>query len=41
MEKRNSQFDQGQPMEQTRGLLCTCDSGVARCHHNTSVTSGE
>ena len=31
MEKRNSQLENGQPMEQTRGLLCTCDSGVARC----------
>ena len=30
MEKRNSQLEHGQPMEQTRGLLCTCDSGVAR-----------
>ena len=32
MEKRNSQREQGQPMEQTRGLFCTCDSGVARCN---------
>ena len=31
MEKQNSQLEHGQPMEQTRGLLCTCDSGVARC----------
>ena len=31
MEKRNSQCDQGQPMEQTIGLLCMCDSGVACC----------
>ena len=30
-EKRNSQLEHGQPMEQTRGLFCTCDSGVARC----------
>ena len=29
MEKRNSQLEHGQPMEQTRGLFCTCDSGVA------------
>ena len=29
-EKRNSQLEQGQPMEQTRGLFCMCDSGVAR-----------
>ena len=36
MEKRNSQCDYGQQMEQTRGLFCTCVSGVARCqsqHH--------
>ena len=31
MEKRNSQLEHGQPMEQTRGMLCTFDSGVARC----------
>ena len=31
MEKRNSQLEHGQPMEQTRDFLCTCDSGVARC----------
>ena len=31
MEKQNNQLEHGQPMEQTRGLLCTCDSGVARC----------
>ena len=30
MEKQNSLFEQGQPMEQARGLVCTCDSGVAR-----------
>ena len=30
-EKRNSQCEQGQPREQTRGLFCKCDSGVARC----------
>ena len=32
MEKRNSQLEHGQPMEQTRGLVCTCDTGVTRCH---------
>ena len=32
MEKRHSQLIHGQPMEQTRGLSCTCDSGV---NHNT------
>ena len=31
MEKGNSQPEHGQPMEQTRGLFCMCDSGVARC----------
>ena len=31
MEKRNSQLEHGQPMEQTRGLFCMCDSGVAHC----------
>ena len=28
MEKQNSQLDNGHPMEQTRGLLCMCNSGV-------------
>ena len=31
MEKQNSQLDHGQPMEQTRGLLCMFDIGVALC----------
>ena len=31
MERRNSQLEHGQPMEQTRGLFCTSDSVVARC----------
>ena len=31
MEKWNSQLEQGQPMEQTRGLFCTFDSDVDRC----------
>ena len=30
MEKRNSQCEHGQPMEQTRSLFCTCNSGVAQ-----------
>ena len=30
MEKRYSQLELGQPMEQTRGLFCTCNSGPAR-----------
>ena len=31
MEKRNSQLEHGEPIEQRRGLFYTCDSGVARC----------
>ena len=31
MEKRNSLLEHGQPLEQTRGLFCTCDLGVACC----------
>ena len=31
MEKWNRQLEHRQQMEQTRGLVCTCDSGVARC----------
>ena len=31
MEKWNGHFEHGQPMEQTRGLFCMCDSSVARC----------
>ena len=30
-EKRNSQYEHGQPMEQKSGLFCTCNSGVASC----------
>ena len=30
MEKQNSQCEHGQPMEQTRGLFCMCESGVAQ-----------
>ena len=30
-EKGNSQHEHRQPMEQARGLFCTCDSGVACC----------
>ena len=29
MEKRNIQLEHGQPMDQTRGLFCMCESGVA------------
>ena len=32
MEKQNSQCEHGQPIEKTRGLFCTCDTGVACCH---------
>ena len=31
MEKQNSQCEHRQPLEQTRSLFCTCDSGVAHC----------
>ena len=31
MEKQDSQLEHGQPMGQTRGLFCMCDSGVAPC----------
>ena len=30
MEKWNSQLEHRQLMEQTRGLFCTCDSGVTK-----------
>ena len=30
MEKQNSQCEHGQPMEQTKSLFCTHNSGVAR-----------
>ena len=30
-EKRNSQCEHGEPMEQIRSLFCTCNSGEARC----------
>ena len=31
MDKRNSLCEHRQPMEQTRSVFCTCDSGVTRC----------
>ena len=40
MEKQNSQLEHGQPMDQTRGLFCMCDSGVVAVNHNTSINSG-
>ena len=36
--KRDSQCERGQPMEQTRSLLCMCDSGVACCQITTPVS---
>ena len=42
MEKRNSQLEHGQTVEQTRGLFCTCDSVIwLAVNDNTSITSGE
>ena len=38
MEKQNSQLEHGQPMEQTRGLFCTRDSGVAFYQIRTLVS---
>ena len=32
MENWNSQCEQVQPIEQTRGLFCMCDSGMVCCH---------
>ena len=29
--KRNNQCEGGQPMKQTRGLFCMCESGAAGC----------
>ena len=43
-EKRNSQCEHGQPMQQTRSLFCTCDSGAACCHsqhHNNELHGQE
>ena len=31
MEKCNSELEQGEPMGQTTGLFCTCNSGAACC----------
>ena len=38
MENRNSQCEHGQPMEQTRGLFCTCESRVASLSITTPVS---
>ena len=42
-EKRNSQCEQGQSMEQTKGLYCMYISGVARCQsqHQWSLLANE
>ena len=37
MEKRNSQHEHGQPMEQIRGLFAR----ATQVNHNTGITSGE
>ena len=41
MENWNSQLEHRQPMKQTGGMFYMFASGVARCHHNSSVTSCE
>ena len=38
MEKRNSQLEHGQPMEQTRGLFFTCNSGCGSLSITTPVS---
>ena len=38
MEKWNSQLEHRQQMEQTRGLFCTWDSGVAGCQSQHQYT---
>ena len=37
-EKRNSQCEHGLPMEQTRGLFCTCESDVITLSITTPVS---
>ena len=41
MEKRNSQLEHGQPIEQTRGLFCTFDSDVASCQSQHQYHFGQ
>ena len=41
MEKRNSQCEHGQPMEQTRSLFCMCNSGVARCQSQHQMNEAD
>ena len=38
MEKQNSQLENGQPMEQTRGLFCTFDSGCGSLSITTQLS---
>ena len=40
-EKRNSQREQGHPVEQTRSVFCTCDWVWLAINLNVSITSGE
>ena len=37
-EKRNTKLEHGQPMEQTRGLFCMCDSGCGSLSITTQVS---
>ena len=41
MEKRNSQLEHGQPMEQTKGLFSRATKVWLAVNHYTSITSGE
>ena len=41
MEKRNSQLEHGQSMEQTSGLFCIATEVCLAVNHSTSITSGE
>ena len=41
MEKRNSQLEQGQPMEQQEACFAHVTRVWLAVNHNTSVTSGE
>ena len=41
MEKRNSQLEHGQPMEQTRSCFARATRVWLAVNYNTSVTSGD
>ena len=41
MEKRNSQLEHGQSMEQTRGLFCTCRCGSLSITTPVSLLANE